>query len=124
MMKISNGALIVSKGTKSNGMYILDGYIVTAQASIMSQTLYDKTKLWHLRLGHVSEKGLVKLGKQNLLNGDILDKLDFCDHCILGKSLKVKFETSMYVSSRPFEYVHLNLWDLSRLMEGVSIFSP
>nr|KYP45902.1 hypothetical protein KK1_032581 [Cajanus cajan] len=28
MLMISNGALIVSKGTKRNGLYILDGYTI------------------------------------------------------------------------------------------------
>nr|KYP69670.1 hypothetical protein KK1_008870 [Cajanus cajan] len=109
MIKISNGALIVAKGTKKNGLYILDGYIIIAHVSVASQTLHDKTKLWHLRLGH-SEKGLVELGKQNLLNGDKLDKLDFCDHCLLGKSHKVMFKTRIHLSSRPFKYVHSDLW--------------
>nr|KYP46507.1 hypothetical protein KK1_031912 [Cajanus cajan] len=45
MMKISNGALIVAKGTKRNGLFILDGYTVIAHAFVTSQTLYYKIKL-------------------------------------------------------------------------------
>lgn len=52
---------------------------------------------------------LVELKKQNLLNCGKVDKLEFCDHCILGKSHRLKFGTGMHVSSRPFEYVHSNL---------------
>ena len=106
MLKISSGSLILVKGTKMNGLYILDCSIVIALASMASQTPHDKIKLWHLRLGHVNERGLVELEKQNLLNGNKLDKLEYCDHCILSKSHRVKFGTSMHVSSRPFEYVH------------------
>lgn len=53
--------------------------------------LLDKEKLWHSRLGHVSERGLMKLENRNFLNSDKLDKLKFCDHCVLGKSYRVKF---------------------------------
>ena len=75
MLKISSGSLILVKGTKMNGLYILDCSIVIALASMASQTPHDKIKLWHLRLGHVNERGLVELEKQNLLNGNKLDKL-------------------------------------------------
>ena len=59
LIKISNGALIVAKCVKRNRLYILDGSIVIAHAHVASQTLQDKTKLWLLRLGHVSERGFV-----------------------------------------------------------------
>lgn len=75
MLKISSGSLILVKGTKMNGLYILDCSIVIALASMASQTPHDKIKLWHLRLGYVNERGLVELEKQNLLNGNKLDKL-------------------------------------------------
>ena len=39
LIRISNGALIVAKGVKMNGLYILDGFIVIAHASVASQTL-------------------------------------------------------------------------------------
>nr|KYP59955.1 Retrovirus-related Pol polyprotein from transposon TNT 1-94 [Cajanus cajan] len=76
MMKISNGALIVAKGTKISGLYILNGYIVIAHASIIMA----------LKVRHASENGLMELGKENLLNDNKLEKLYFCDHCILGKN--------------------------------------
>ena len=59
-----------------------------------------------MRLGHVSERGLVELAKQGLLGKEKLDKLEFCEHCILGKQHRVKFGSDMHSSSRPFEYVH------------------
>ena len=111
VLKISNGSLIIAKGNKnkSNGLFILEGSTIVGHASVASNTLIDKTKLWHLRLGHVSERGLHELEKQNLLGGDKLDKLEFCDHCVLGKSHRISFGTGIHVSSRPFEYVHSDL---------------
>ncbi|XP_027355307.1 uncharacterized protein LOC113865129 [Abrus precatorius] len=111
VLKISKGSLVIVKGNKdkNNCLFILDYFVVTAHVSLASNTLFDKTKLWHLRLGHVSENDLVELEKQNLLNGDKLDKLDFCDHCVLEKSQMVRFGTGTHVSTRPFEYVHSDL---------------
>ena len=63
-----------------------------------------------MRLGHVSERGLVELAKQGLLGKEKLNKLDFCDNCTLGKQHKVKFGVGVHKSSRPFEYVHSDLW--------------
>lgn len=61
VLKISNGTLVIAKRIKRNGLHIIDGSIVIAQVLVVSQTQWDKTKLWHMRLGHVIEKGLVEL---------------------------------------------------------------
>lgn len=58
MMKVSTGASIIAKGRRSNGLYILEESTVIRHVSVASQTMEDKSKLWHLRLGHISEKGL------------------------------------------------------------------
>ncbi|WJX45134.1 E3 ubiquitin-protein ligase upl4 [Trifolium repens] len=84
VMRISHGALVIAKGSKMNGLYILEG--------------------------HVSERGLVELAKQGLLGKEKLNKLDFCDNCTLGKQHKVKFGVGVHKSSRSFEYVHSDLW--------------
>ncbi|GAU10233.1 hypothetical protein TSUD_417410 [Trifolium subterraneum] len=84
VMRISHGALVIAKGSKMNGLYILEG--------------------------HVRERGLVELAKQDLLGQEKLNKLDFCDNCTLGKQHKVKFGVGVHKSSRPFEYVHSDLW--------------
>lgn len=42
MIKVSNGSSIVSKGTKRNGLYILDGSTIISYASMTSQTLHDR----------------------------------------------------------------------------------
>jgi len=110
MMRISHGALVIAKGSKIHGLYILEGSTVIAHTPIASVNNLDITKLWHLRLGHVSERGLVELAKQGLLGNEKLNKLDLCDNCTLGKQHKVKFGVGVHKSSRPFEYVHSDLW--------------
>jgi len=124
--KISHGALITVKRYKMIGLYILDDSMVIGNASMTSVTPHNNSELWHLRLGHVSERGLVELAKQVLLGKDKLDKLEFCEHCILDKQHRVKFCSGMHHSSRPFEYVHQIFGVLPRhlLMGEVPIFFP
>ena len=99
-----------------NGLYILDGSIVIGNASVASVVPHNNSELWRLRLGHVSERGLVEQAKQGLLGKDKLDKLEFCEHCILGKQHRVKFGSGIHHSSRPFEYVHSDLWGPSKTL--------
>ena len=64
--EVKNGCLNVFKdknmilsGTKKNGLYVLDGYYYnTARTDTAFVFENDKTSLWHLRLGHMSKKGL------------------------------------------------------------------
>ena len=75
--------------------------------------------------GHINEKGLVELQKQNLLEGDKMEGLEFCHHCILGKYHRFKFGTG-HVSNSPFEYVYVDLWvqqEIRLVVEGL-IYSP
>jgi len=51
----------------------------------------NDTKLWHMRLGHMSEKGMTILSKRGCLGSAGTSKLDFCDYCIFGKQKMVSF---------------------------------
>ncbi|KAG8501651.1 hypothetical protein CXB51_004782 [Gossypium anomalum] len=62
------------------------GSTVTGDAAVASSSLSDDdiSKLWHMRLGHMSENGMVELSKRGLLDGQGIYKLNFCEHCVLG----------------------------------------
>ncbi|KAL6311694.1 hypothetical protein AAG906_006513 [Vitis piasezkii] len=62
VMKVSKGVMTVMKGQK------LAGNIYK---------LLDNTVLWHMRLGHMGECGMMELHKRNLLKGIKTCKLDF-----------------------------------------------
>ncbi|KAG8492366.1 hypothetical protein CXB51_009643 [Gossypium anomalum] len=55
------------------------GSTVTGDAAITSFSLSDDdiTKLWHMRLGHMSENGMVELSKKGLRDGQGICKLNF-----------------------------------------------
>ena len=67
---------------------------------------------------------LLKLAKQNLLNGDKIEKLHLCVYCILGKAKRNSFGIGLHATHRHFEYVCSNLWGPVRTMThgGCSYF--
>ncbi|KAK2992378.1 hypothetical protein RJ640_018297 [Escallonia rubra] len=77
----------------SDGADVLSGSTVTGVAASTSSFDIDSdtTKLWHMRLGHMSERGMDVLSKQGLLGSKKIRKLDFYEHCVFGKQCRVKF---------------------------------
>ncbi|KAK2970126.1 hypothetical protein RJ640_001603 [Escallonia rubra] len=89
VMRIMKGALVVMKWLKQNSLYLLQGSTVTgaaAAATVSSSDIdSDTTKLWHMRLGHMSERGMDVLSKQGLLGSKKIGKLDFLEHSVFAK---------------------------------------
>ncbi|RVW60490.1 Retrovirus-related Pol polyprotein from transposon TNT 1-94 [Vitis vinifera] len=59
-------------------------------------------ELWHNRLGHMSEKGLMILAKKNLLSGMKKGSLKRCAHCLAGKQTRVAFKHFAIQGSQQF----------------------
>ena len=57
-LKISKGSLVVMKGKKVRNLYLLKGHTVMGEASMASggSSEEESIRLWHLRLGHASER--------------------------------------------------------------------
>ncbi|KAG8491535.1 hypothetical protein CXB51_014880 [Gossypium anomalum] len=94
VLKISKGSFIVMKGRRKTAkLYVLQGSTVTGDVAVASSSLLDDdiTKLWHMRLGHISENGMANLSKRGLLDRQGICKLKFCEHCIFGKQKRVRF---------------------------------
>lgn len=64
ILKHLKGALVVMKGRRNNGLYSLIGCTIIGSVAFTSTQHMDKAQLWHRRLGHVSEKGLIELSNQ------------------------------------------------------------
>ncbi|KAG9442249.1 hypothetical protein H6P81_018103 [Aristolochia fimbriata] len=112
VMKISRGALTVMKGKKIGTLHVLDGSTVTGSVVVASSSMKesDTTKLWHMRLGHMSERGLNLLSKRGLLCGQSTGKMDFCEHCVFGKQKRVAFSTGIHRTKGTLDYIHSDLW--------------
>uniref|UniRef100_A0A2N9J8T4 CCHC-type domain-containing protein n=1 Tax=Fagus sylvatica TaxID=28930 RepID=A0A2N9J8T4_FAGSY len=112
VMKITKGTLLVMKGRKVNQLYRLIGNTVVGGAAVITSTKSstDDTKLWHMRLGHIGERGMLELQKRNLLKGVKTCKLDFCKYCVYGKQPRVSFKTGSHTSKGVLDYVHSHVW--------------
>ncbi|KAL5777131.1 hypothetical protein ACOSP7_010057 [Xanthoceras sorbifolium] len=66
VLKVSKGVLIMMKAKKTGSLYVLQGSIVTGSAAVSESSMPDSevTTLWHMRLRHMSEKGLTLLSKR------------------------------------------------------------
>jgi hypothetical protein len=106
VMKVTKGAMVVMKGhINSKNIYkLLGSTVLGGIASVESE--YDCTVLWHMRLGQMSERGMLDLHKKNLLKGIKTCKLDFCKFCVLGKQNWVKFKTATHKTKDILDYVH------------------
>ena len=112
-LRVANGSLVVMKGVRSKCLYTLLGQTVVGSTASVSSDEIDITKLWHCRLGHVSERGL-ELEKQGLLSSSKITNLDLCEDCIKGKATRMKFGKGVHVTKAKLDYVHLDLWGPSR----------
>ena len=106
---------MVMKGARANGVYLLQGVIeVTIESEtrigVDSSRGLDATRLWHLRLGHVSEKDLEILQKREMIDGESFSKLEFCEECFMGKQTRVSFVEGKHDSRGVLEYVHMDVW--------------
>lgn len=109
-MKIVKGVMVKLKGKLTNGLYLLQVNALLGTAAIASSQDQKKAKLWHMRLGHASEKGLKELKKQGLSGDCEIGTLDNCEHCIYGKTTWVSFSKRKHISRGILDYVHANLW--------------
>ena len=109
---------MVMQGTKQGNLYILQGFTmicsifdVSQSGSHASNGSFDNS-LWHLCLGHVSEKGLDILNKQGLLGNQKVEPLMFGEHCIYGKQHQTKLPKVAHTTKIMLHCVHFDSWDL------------
>ncbi|KAH9657534.1 hypothetical protein KPL70_023118 [Citrus sinensis] len=84
--------------------------LVTGITDVIVGTGGEGTRLWHLRLGHMSVKGLKELEKQGVLGKDKIEELDFCEDCVFGKSTRHSFKHSTSKSIGILDYIQSDLW--------------
>ncbi|KAH9733975.1 hypothetical protein KPL71_017220 [Citrus sinensis] len=112
IMKFTHGAMVILQGVRRHNLYYLKGG-TTDEANVV-EAHSDTTKLWHVRLGHAGEKSLQTLMRYELLKGTKTCKLNFCEHCVVGKKTRVKFGTANHDTREILEYVHSDVWGLTK----------
>jgi hypothetical protein len=60
VLYVCKGSDVILKGVKQGTLYVLQGSTVTGAAGVASVEVKeaDLTRLWHMRLGHMSERGM------------------------------------------------------------------
>ncbi|CAM6112875.1 unnamed protein product [Calypogeia fissa] len=102
---VSRGSVAVMKGKKQDNLYVLEGSTIVGSANTASSG-GGFTPLWHAQLGHMSQKGLAVLSKQDLLPGANKCQHGFCEHCTLSKQRQVSFGVGDHTSKDILEYIH------------------
>ena len=113
VLKVCRGSMVLMKGKLDTKLYILQGSTIAGEASVVSSTGINlsQSQLWHMRLGHMSDRGLSELGKQKLLDGYKPESLGFCEHCVFGKQTRVQFnKKTVHRTEDKLDYVHSDLW--------------
>lgn len=62
--KITRDKKVIVSLPKTNGIYVIDTESVSPNSSLNLAAHSNKSKLWHKRLGHLSEKWLKSLSYQ------------------------------------------------------------
>ncbi|RVW11901.1 Retrovirus-related Pol polyprotein from transposon TNT 1-94 [Vitis vinifera] len=89
--KLTRGSMVIAKGNKSCSLYLMQARVIDSSINAVDD---DSTfELWHNRLGHMSEKGLMILAKKNLLSAMKKGSLKRCAHCLARKQTSVAFKT-------------------------------
>ncbi|RVW19193.1 Retrovirus-related Pol polyprotein from transposon TNT 1-94 [Vitis vinifera] len=89
--KLTRGSMVITKENKSSSLYLMQVRVIDSSINAVDD---DSTfKLWHNRLSHMSEKGLMIMAKKNLLSGMKKGSLKRCAHCLGGKQTRVAFKT-------------------------------
>ncbi|KAG8479822.1 hypothetical protein CXB51_029312 [Gossypium anomalum] len=77
VLKVTSGALVILKGIRKNNLYYYQGStVIGAVAAASDNKELDSMQLWHMKLGHASEKSLKILAKQGLLKNGVAERMN------------------------------------------------
>ncbi|CAL9235463.1 unnamed protein product [Arabidopsis halleri] len=109
VMKINKGCKTLMQGQKTDTFYVLRGSVLTGEVNV-SVVQKDETRLWHRRLGHMSQKSMKALLKKGYLDSSKVTDLEFCEDCVYGKAHRASFGVGKHVTKERLEYIHSDLW--------------
>jgi hypothetical protein len=109
--KVIRGSLVVLTGLRRNShIYILEGEAICERDNSLNvQGEQSTSMLWHKRMGHISEQGMVELKKQEVLGDLKSTSTGFYEYSVLGKAHRVKFTRSKHQTQGILDYVHADL---------------
>ena len=119
--KLTKGSLVMARGKKTNSLYTTEAKVQINSTNVMEKEV--PIELWHKRLGHMSEKGLQRLARQDLLPGMKGAHLQNCVDCIHGKQHRVAFRSSI-PSRKPniLDLVHTDVCTMQTKSLGGALY--
>jgi len=108
VIKVTKGSMTILKGERTTNLYKLTGNIIIGDASAATEK-DDTTRLWHMRLGHKSERSLQVLRKRSALLGIKYCKFDLYKFCIMGRQRRVAFSTSQHKIKGLLDITHTDV---------------
>ena len=88
--KLTKGMMVVVRGEVCCTLYKTLGKICKNGLNVATDS---SPTLWHMRLDHMSEKGLKILAKKKSIPFTKGTLLNPCDYCLLGKQHRVSFRS-------------------------------
>jgi GAG-pre-integrase domain len=88
--KLLKGILVVARGIKSGLLYVTQ----VKMCGEVNVSKYNSIDLWHLWLGHMSEKSIKIIFKKNYVPSNDTS-LTSCTHCLAGKQCRVAFKRNL-----------------------------
>ena len=92
-LHVCKGSDVVLKGVKHGTLYLLQGSTLSGSVAVASLEIEKENmiRLWHMRLGHISEKGMQILSKGDLLCGHKVTSLSFVNIVFLESYIASSF---------------------------------
>ncbi|KAK9133630.1 hypothetical protein Scep_013158 [Stephania cephalantha] len=109
--KLIKGAMVVAHGQRDGTLYrVLNENSMNMASSEVS------AKVWHQRLGHMSEKGMKVMVSKGKLDGLSCVDLSLCEGCVVGKQKVVSFsKKGRTPKTEKLELVHTDVWGPSQV---------
>jgi len=87
VIHVCKGSSVIMKGVKRATLYFLQGITLSDSAVVASSEIdqEDMTKLWHMRLMHMSERGMKILAKNDIIYGYKIKDIGLFEHYVFGK---------------------------------------
>lgn len=109
LVQFYKGDKLVLTGKYEGGLYYLQGEVISGDANVSRKSV-DMTEIWHSRLGHMSLNNMDILVKEGYMSKKEVNKLGFCESCVLGKSHKQSFPTARHTTKGILDYIHSDMW--------------
>lgn len=105
----SKGHVLARIDMMSNNMFPMCASSVVSHSLVTSKA--SETQVWHLKYGHLHERGLRLLVQKQMVRGlPKINNLHFCETCVHGKQSRGSFPTGQAVRAQTcLELVHIDL---------------